>query len=507
MTTIPLGPLDLEIEHRMPGPTGGPTLRVRQRHDGRERLRFDCFAREGHWHLDPAGHDEITFLAPGIDALDWTLGELRRDLAGYLSRAGVDDSAVSAMSDEAGFAAALDRAERALRNPPSALDELDAAVLRQRRGEKWRTYPEDVLPLWVADMDFPVAEPIRRRIQHSLDVGDLGYPLHPRPTRLPELLAERARDRFDWQVEPRRVELITEVVQGLYVALEQFTEPGDGVIVQTPIYPPFLGAVREMKRTLLENPLRCDDDGFHVDLDDLGAKAAQGARAILLCNPHNPTGRVFRRDELEGIAAVAQAHDLLIVSDEIHADLVYPGARHLPMAALSEEVAARTITLTSASKAFNIAGLRCAVAVFGSPELRRRFLGFPRHLRGGLGSLGIEATREAWSHGGPWLAEVLAYLEANRDFTLDFLSREMPEVRAFSPEATYLLWVDCRALELAPDPYAYFLEEARVALSSGPDFGAPGEGFVRLNFATSRAILSEALERMVKALRTRTGGS
>jgi cystathionine beta-lyase len=464
--------------------------------DGHEWLRFDCFAHEAHWHLDPDGRDEITQLPLALESLDWTVAELRRDLAGYLAKAGMTEPLPGA----AEIAAALAQVEAALRNPPARLARLSEAVLRQRTGEKWQQYPPDVLALWVADMDYPFAEPIRRRLQRALDVGDTGYPLHPQPTRLPALFAERARRRYGWTVEPRQIELISEVVQGMYVALQQFSEPGEGVIVQTPIYPPFLGAVKNLGRTLLANPLRETESGFAVDVDGLRAQAAR-ARLLLLCNPHNPTGRVLVREELEAIAKIAVEHDLVIVSDEIHADLVYRGGRHVPIASLSPEVEARTITLTAGSKAFNIAGLRVGLAVFGSEALKRRFVGFERHLRGGLGALGILALEAAWSHADPWLAEVLAYLEANRDYVASFVAAELPGVRHFAPEGTYLAWLDCRALGLAPSPHRFFLERAKVGLSDGPTFGPPGEGFVRLNFATSRPLLTRALEQMAKALR------
>jgi cysteine-S-conjugate beta-lyase len=488
-----LGPLRLEVEHRSPGPAGGPTLRVKRSADGHELLRFDCFAQGAHWHVDPGGRDEATPIPFALEPLEWTLGELRRDLDGYLAKAGMTE----ALPDPA---PALARVEAALRNPPARLARLSEAVLRQRTGEKWQQYPPDVLALWVADMDYPIAEPIRRRLQRALDVGDLGYPLHPQPTRLPALYAERAQQRYGWAVEPRRVELISEVVQGMHVALTQFSAPGDGVIVQTPIYPPFLSAVKGQGRRLLENPLRETAEGYALDLDGLAALASQ-ARVLMLCNPHNPTGRVFRRDELDAIVRIAIEHDLLVVADEIHADLVYRGGRHVPFASLSPEAEARTLTLTAGSKAFNIAGLRCALAVFGSDALKRGFVGFDRHLRGGLGGLGILALEAAWSHADPWLAEVLAYLEANRDFVADFVRRELPGVRHFAPQGTYLAWLDCRALQLAPSPQRFFLERAKVGLSDGPTFGAPGEGFVRLNFATSRAILERALAQMAEALR------
>jgi cystathionine beta-lyase len=491
-----LGSVALQVEHRSPGSEGGPTLRVRA--GGRELLRFDCFARGAHWHLDPGGRDEITRLGPEVDALEWTLAELRRDLAGYLARAG--GPALAAAPAEVETALAM--VERELRNPPCDFEAVDPAVRRTSRGEKWTVYPPDVIPLWVADMDLAVAEPIRRAIQRALDTSDLGYPIHPRPTDLPEIFASRVRERFGFEVEPRRVELITDVVQGIYVSIDRLSAPGDGVVVQTPIYAPFLHAVEETGRRLAESPLALGASGYEVDLDAL-RRAAAGARVLLLCHPHNPTGRVFRREELLAIAEVAAANDLFVVSDEIHADLVLSGPRFVPFASLGSEVAARTITLTSASKAWNVAGLRTAVAVFGSDELKRRFLSLPRHLRGGLNLLGIEATRAAWRHGQPWLDRALEHLRANRDLVARAVADALPGVRHFPPEATYLAWLDCGALELRPSPFRFFLERAKVATSDGPSFGRVGEGFVRLNFATSRRILAEALERMAKALAER----
>ncbi len=491
-----LGPLALEVEHRTPGSAGGPTLRIRAAASGRELLRFDCFAQGAHWHNDSDGRDEITPLGPELDAIDWTLAELRRDFAGYLARAGAGE----ALPGPAEIAAALDALEPALRNGPCDFDALREPVLRQRSGEKWQEYGPGVLPLWVADMDFEIADPIRRRLQRALDVGDLGYPLHPRPTRVPDLAAARMRTRFGYDVPRAQIELVSEVVQAMHVALVELTKPGDGAIVQTPIYPPFLAALKEHGRTLVENRLRVGAQGYEIDFDALRAQAAR-ARVLLLCNPHNPSGRALRRAELLALAEIAREHDLLVLSDEIHADLVFPGAQHIPFASLSADAASRTVTFYAASKAFNIAGLRCAVAIFGTPELKRRFNAFPRHLRGGLSGPGILATEAAWDHADPWLADVLAYLRANRDFVADFVARELPGVVHFAPEATYLAWLDCRALALEPSPHQFFLERARVALSEGPNFGEAGRGFVRLNFATSRAILTRALEAMAKALR------
>jgi cystathionine beta-lyase len=491
-----LGPLALEVEHRTPGSSGGPTLRAKRSADGAELFRFDCFVDGAHWHHDSDGRDEITPISTERDSLEFALAELRRDLAGYAARAGLRE----ALPPPARCEAALARLELALRNPAPAFDALSEAVLRARSGEKWQEYGAEALPLWVADMDFEPAAPIRRRLARALAVGDLGYPMHPRPTRVPDLAAARMQQRFGYAVPRSQIELISEVVQAMHVSLLQLTQPGDGVITQTPIYPPFLQVIREHGRTLLANEMRRGADGYALDLDDLRAQAKR-AKLLLLCNPHNPTGRAFRRGELEAIAAIAREHELCVISDEIHADLVFAPHRHIPFASLSEDAASRTVTLYAASKAFNIAGLRCAVAIFGTPELKRRFNQFPRHLRGGLNGPGILATEAAWEHGDAWLADVLAYLRANRDFVADFVKRELPGVVHCPPEATYLAWLDCRALKLEPTPHEFFLKQAKVALSEGPNFGEAGRGFVRLNFATSRAILERALEQMAKSLR------
>ena len=384
-------------------------------------------------------------------------------------------------------------------------DALDLGRLRRRRGEKWALYGPDVLPAWVAEMDFPLAEPVRRAVEQALEVDDLGYPLHPRPDELPALFAERMQTRFGWRPDPGRVEVIADVVQGIFVALTQLSAPGEGVIVQTPIYPPFLEAVAETGRRLVENPLVCagPQARFELDLESLRSRIDASTRILLLCNPHNPTGRVLERRELETLAELALARDLVVVADEIHADLVFPPHRHIPFASLSREVEARTITLTSATKAFNIPGLRCALAHFGSGALRRRFLALPRALRGGLGALGQVATLAAWREGQPWLDAVLAYLAGNRDLVARFAAERLPGVGHVAPEASFLAWLDCRPLRLEPTPQRFFLAHAKVALSAGENFGRPGEGFARLNFATSRAILGEILERLAKALRGR----
>ncbi len=498
-----LGDLSFHVEHRsLRGGGGGPTLRVRDG-TGQERLRFDCFRFTPHYHLADA-RDFVTF-GPVHDPITWTIEELRGALPDYLSRAGYEGVFEVSQGDLAKLLAAV---ESSLRNPPAKLDDLDPEILKTRLSEKWHTYPDDIQPAWVAEMDFPLAEPIRVVLERAVDRWDIGYPISPRDTGLREAFSERMERVFRWKTDPARVEILTDVVQALYVCLQTYTEKGDGAVVQTAIYPPFLEAARETGRRLVEHrliaPRAAGELGYQLDLDPLLAAIDERTKILLLCNPHNPTGRVFRRDELEAIAELAREQDWVVMVDEIHQDLVYGGSQHIPFATLSDDAAARTITVTSATKAFNIPGLRTAVAHFGSATLQKRFnTVIPRHTRGGIGLLGLYATIAAWRHADPWLDEVRSYLEANRDLVAEFLAREIPEIRFQLPESTYLCWLDCRALDLEPSPARFFYEHAKVALSDGAAFGPGWEGFARLNFATSRNLLTEILEKVAKAIRSR----
>lgn len=376
--------------------------------------------------------------------------------------------------------------------------DLDPERLRSTRsGEKWHEFADDVLPAWVADMDFPVAEPIQRTLRRMVEDSDVGYPINMQPSHLPSVFAERVRRTWNWNVNPELVEVITDVVQGLYIGVETLSEPGDGVLIQTPVYPPFLRIAPHTKRRSVISPYTADSQ---IDFDALRAAIDDTTRVFLLCNPQNPTGRAFSADELQRLAEIAIEHDLVVLADEIHGDLVYDGRTHVPFATLGPEIEARTITFTSATKAFNIAGLRCAVAVMGSPELKQRFNAIHRNIRGGSNAPGLAATRVAWTECEDWLVEVRAYLQANRDFVADFVRDQMPGIRQAKPEATYLAWLDCRDLDLPLAPERWFLEKAKVGLSAGPNFGEAGQGFVRVNFATARNILTEVLERMAKSL-------
>ncbi len=500
-----LGPLRFHVDHRHLDGDGGPSLRICDR-SGDERLRFDCFRFEPHYHLDDAS-DFVAF-GPVADPVTWTVSELRRDLGGYLARTGCVD-ADGWSPDE--LDETLRAVESSMRNPPARLDEIDLAVLKTRLSEKWNTYPSEIHPAWVAEMDFPLAEPIRLVLERALDRSDIGYPIAPNETGLREAFRDRCLRLYDWTVDPRRVEILTDVVQALYVGMLAYSEPGDGAVVQTSIYPPFFDAVRETGRELVEHRLiapiagrEMNREGYQLDLEPLRAAVDERTRVLLFCNPHNPTGRVFRRDELEALAELAREQDWIVLSDEIHQDLVYDGFEHIPFATLSEDAASRTVTITSATKGFNIPGLRTCVAHFGSAEIHRRFNQVvPRHVRGGIGLLGLYATVAAWRHSDPWLAEVRGYLQKNRDHVVDFVRSELPEIRIQPPESTYFAWLDCRDLELRPSPARFFYDKAAVALSDGGNFGPGWEAFARLNFATSRALLDEILEKLAKAVRNR----
>jgi cysteine-S-conjugate beta-lyase len=283
-----------------------------------------------------------------------------------------------------------------------------------------------------------------------------------------------------------------------------FSEPGDAVLLQLPSYPPFMAAIKDTGRRLIANPMRDNGTRWVVDLAAYEAAPDPRARVLIFCHPQNPTGRAYTRAELEDVAAFAIRHDLIVVSDEIHADIVYPGNAHIPLASLSPEIAARTITITSATKSFNIPALRCAVMYFGTPSLKARFFErIPSRLLGSPGVTGVDATIAAWDDGQPWLDEILAQLQANRDWLAQTIGAELPGVTMRLPEATYLAWLDCSTLALPCPAGQFFLDRARVGLNFGETFGAQYANFARLNFATPRPVLEQIVGRMADAVRRR----
>lgn len=375
--------------------------------------------------------------------------------------------------------------------------EADFKRLRALNGVKWTHHPADVIPAWVADMDLPQAPAIIAAVRKLVDDGDFGYNFSA-ARRLPVAFAKRQEERFGWRSEPKENRLFCDVLQAVDVALWAHTEPGDGVVLFTPVYAPFYAAIEAAGCRLIDVPL--EPGTWCLDPERLEAAIDARTRAILTCDPHNPTGRSFTREELAAIAEIAERHDLLVISDEIWADLVYTDApAHTPFASLSPETERRTITVAAASKAFNLAGLRCAIAHLGHPQIAEKIAALPGHLLGAVGSPGAEATLAAWTRSDEWLAETCAHLQANRDHLAARLAAELPEVGLRVPEATYLAWLDFSATGIAEDPAGYLLEHARVALSCGGDFGASGSAFARMNFATTRTLLDESIDRIVRA--------
>jgi cystathionine beta-lyase len=382
--------------------------------------------------------------------------------------------------------------------------ELSHAALQARRNAKWSQYDAAVLPAFVAEMDFAVAAPIQSAIERIVREGDYGYPLRD-GKRIDAAVASsfsgRMKSLYDWDVATDLVIPISNLVQATYAPLMAFSDPGDGVVLQTPNYPPFREAITSTDRRLVALPMRDNGTRYVFDLAELEA-AAKEARIFILCNPQNPTGRVFSRDELLAIARVAIDRDLIVISDEIHSDLVYPGHQHIPFASLGADIAARTVTLNSASKSFNIPGLRCAVIAFGSEELRARFhKRIPYKLLGQCNIIGVDATLAAWNESQDWLDAVMAHLLEARDLVKQVLTAEVPEIRFHAPEATYLAWLDCRCIKQPVSAFQFFLERARIGFSAGETFDPDCPQFVRFNFATSMPILQEILDRFVGAFR------
>ncbi|MEW5718642.1 MAG: PatB family C-S lyase [Chloroflexota bacterium] len=369
---------------------------------------------------------------------------------------------------------------------------------RRTECEKWDHYPADVLPLWVADMDFVSPEPVVRALRERVAHGVFGYGAEPRELR--DLIVARMAERYAWQIQRDDIVFTPGVIRGFNLACHTVGAPGGGVLVQPPVYPPMLSAASHAGMIRQEAQLaRATDGSYSIDWDIFESAITEQTRVFILCNPHNPVGRVFRRDELVGMAEMCLRRGVVICSDEIHCDLVYSGHRHIPIASLDPEIARNTITLMAPSKTFNIAGLDCAFAIIQNEELRKRYKHASRGLMGGINIMGWVGAVAAYRDGQEWLTQALAYLESNRDYVYAFVEKELPGITITKLEATYLAWLDCRATGL-DRPYEFFLRDARVALNDGATFGCGGEGFVRLNFGCPRSILREALERMKTAL-------
>lgn len=363
---------------------------------------------------------------------------------------------------------------------------------------KWNHYDADVLPMWVADMDFvspqPVLDALKKRVEH----GVFGYPGDP--LELTEAVQVWIEKHYGWTVEKEAIMLVPGVVTGLNWVCNSLAHPGQGALIQTPVYPPFLYAPANADLEKHESQLTLQTDGsYTIDFDAFEAAIQANTQIFILCNPHNPVGRVFTPEELERLAEICLRKNVIICSDEIHADLIYAPNRHVPIASLSPEIAKNTVTFIAPSKTFNIAGLESSVAIATNPEIRQQLRRGGRGMSGWVNVMGQTAALAAYRYGEPWLNDLIEYLQGNRDYLYRFVRDEMPGVEMGLPEGTYLAWLDCRKV-VNGNPHEFFLEKARVAVNDGATFGNGGEGFVRLNFGCPRSMLEEALQRMKKAL-------
>ncbi|MEW4371488.1 MalY/PatB family protein [Paenibacillus kandeliae] len=382
----------------------------------------------------------------------------------------------------------------------------------QRKGtnsEKWDLLhhifgTEDVLPLWVADMDYAIAQPIQQALQNSAEHGVIGYSF--KSTSYHEALKNWMQHKHGWQIEDEWVVFTPGVVAALNFAVQTFTDHGDKVMIQTPVYPPFYSVVTGHGREVVTSPLKQLDNGqYEMDFDHLERTLDESVKLFILCSPHNPIGRVWTRDEMERLEALCSKYNIIVVSDEIHGDLVHEPNRHIPYAMLSESARNRSIICTAPSKTFNIAGLNTSNIIIPNKELRDAFaLKVNNFGVGSISQFGAVATEAAYRGGQEWLEQCMAYIRSNMQYVQQYIGEHLPELSVNLPEATYLLWINFRSLKMEQkDLVSFLLDDARIALNDGRAFGMNGEGFMRMNLACSRSLLEEAMERLHRALVSR----
>lgn len=381
---------------------------------------------------------------------------------------------------------------------------------RSTNSIKWTKFPEDVLPLWVADMDFPAPPPVLEALHKAVDHGIFGYELPSQ--ELFATVAERMDRLYNWKIEPEMVVAVPGLVSGFNLAARATCQPGDGILMQTPVYFPFLKVHKNVGLTRQMAQLTCEREGstvsYQVDWNVFETAVNSGGsqtRLFLLCNPQNPTGQVYSRDELSRMAEICQKNDIIICSDEIHSELLLGGSKHIPIATLSPKIAARTITLVAPSKTFNVAGLFCGFAIIPDPSLRERYQNTVERLTFHVAGVSQVSAQAAMSGiCDDWLSDLKEYLTANRDFVVKYVREYLPGLRVTVPDATYLAWLDCNELiksgKFEKPVCEFLIEKFKIALNDGADFGPGGEGFVRLNFGCPRSTLEEGLERIRRAL-------
>lgn len=377
-------------------------------------------------------------------------------------------------------------------------------ALRLLKSEKWQTFPPDIWPAFVAEMDFPAAPEIIADIETIVSASDLGYPYWdgagPKD-HLASSFAHKMQNDYGLEIRQTLAIPLVDVVQGLYAAILAYTKPGDAIVVPVPCYPPMRTAVLSTGRRILPLPLSVAANRYIFNQAQL-EEFCRSATMIILCNPHNPTGKVYSREELENISEIAEENDLVVVSDEVHSDLVFQGYEHIPYWSISHSARRRSVTLMSATKSFNIAGARCAVAYFGEQNLLSRFQSIiPPRLLGEPNVFGIRATLTAWGRGQRWLSDLKLYLEDVRRHVSVFLATELPEIDFVPPQGTYFAWIDFNSYQLNRAASAFLMQEAGVALSPGEAFDPSLTQFARFNFAMSKGDLDRALSAIAQAIK------
>ncbi|KLO22570.1 cystathionine beta-lyase [Marinitoga sp. 1197] len=359
---------------------------------------------------------------------------------------------------------------------------------------------KDVLPMWVADMDFEAPKEVIHALNERIEHGVYGYTFEP--VDLKDNIINWLKYKHNWEIKKDWLLSMHGVIPALNFSIQLYTNPGDNILIQTPVYPPFMSSIKNNNRKLLINELKLENNHYEIDFDDFERKT-KNAKMFILCSPHNPIGRVWKKDELEKMAEICLKNDVLIVSDEIHADLTFKNFKHIPIASISEEVSNNTIILMAPSKTFNIAGFHYAFAVIKNIKLKNKFKNWIKQSGLFLHNIaGLVAANAAYKYGKNWLIETMEYIEENYKFVREYFEKNIPEVRVIKSEGTFLVWLDFRKLNLSQDELKDLLEKkAKIGLNNGITFGTNGEGFMRMNIATSRDNIIEACRRIEKAIK------
>lgn len=359
---------------------------------------------------------------------------------------------------------------------------------------------KEVLPLWVADMDFKAPPAVNEALKKRVEHGVYGYTFAD--DKFKQSIKNWIEDRHDWKIDTKWLTFSNGVVTSLHMAVQAFTKPGDGVLIQTPVYPPFYGSIELHERNIVKNPLIYEDNYYTIDFQDFEEKL-KSVKAFILCSPHNPVGRVWKKWELKKMAQLCLEHDVLIISDEIHADLIFPGQKHIPIASLSDEIAEHTITCMAPSKTFNIPGLAASYCLTPNEEKRNQ-LEQAFHKTGShnmLNTMGQIAMEAAYTYGFEWLNELTSLLASHYRYVKESFEKYAPELKVVNTEGTYLLWINCSGLNMEPNELRkFFTEEAKVGLNAGIDYGEEGKQFMRMNIGCPRVTLEEAVKRIIQAV-------